>query len=177
MTNRRQSLMLLGAGLAGTATSVAQASAAPQPLKLRLPFSSSENREDRHVLNLSELFFVITNTSSERLGVWEDWCSWGWSCPRVIIDIRDRRFEFTKSSPDWKRNFADPFYIEPDNHYILPVNLFSNDWAVPIGFNLLPDVESTVSISYTIKPDRYTDQHKVWTGTLEYQAKAWLTKG
>ena len=119
---------------------------------------------------------MITNTSSEHWGVWEDWCSWGWFCPKVTIDIRDRRFEFAKKSRNWKRNFPDPYYLEPDNHYILPVNLFGGDWTEPIGFNVLHDVESTVSISFTIKPDMYAERKKVWTGTLEYQTKALLSK-
>ena len=116
---------------------------------------------------------MITNTSSERWGVWEDWSSWGWFSPKVVIDIRDRRYEFAKRGRQWKRNFPDPYYLEPDNHYILPVNLFGGDWTEPIGFNILPDVEATVSISFTIS-DRNADQYKVWAGTLEYQTKAFL---
>lgn len=168
--------MLLGAGLAGrTAASAAQASTSPQPLKLRLPFS--ENKEDRRVLDLTKLFFVITNISTERQGVWREWCSWGWFCPKVTIDIRDRRFEFVKAGRHWKKNFADPFHIEPDNHFVLPVNLFSGGWNVPVGFNLLDGVEAIISVSYIIKPDMYTEREKVWTGTLEYQTKALLAKG
>lgn len=53
------------------------------------------------------------------------------------------------------------------------MNLFGGDWTEPIGFNILPDVEATVSISFTIS-DRNADQYKVWAGTLEYQTKAFL---
>lgn len=176
MTTRRKSLLLLGSGLAATATSQpAAAGTAESPqLKLRVPASHADG--EKRWLNIDAFHFVITNCSQERLGVWLDWNSWGWYCPKITIDIRDRRFEFAKKIMQWKRNFPSPFYIEPDDHYILPVNLLSNDWSQPIGFNPLRDVEALVSASFTITPDQATKAMKIWTGELKCETRVYLEK-
>ena len=159
------------------ASSTVSSVAGPAPgevsqLNLRIPASTSS--EDRRSLRLKEFYLVITNHSSERLGVWRDWSVWGWYCPKVDIRIGETTFEFRRKGKPWKRNFPDPYYIDPGDHYILPVALLSDEWIQPGGFKPPNDKEALVSATFSIEPSDITKKKNIWTGELKAETKAVL---
>jgi hypothetical protein len=174
MTTRRHSLLLLSAGLATSAVPrvLGAGTAEDDSLQLRLPASISNARG--RWLHLGAFHLVITNHSKGRRAEWCDWCSWGWVCPAISIQVGDSSFDFKKAGKVWTRNFPDPFYLDPGDHYLLPVNLLSDDWIQPKDYNPANDVEAVITASYTIKPDKDTEKMKVWTGTMQTEVKLFL---
>ena len=174
MTTRRNSLIVLSAGFATSAVSrVLGAGAADDTsMQLRLPASISNGQQ--RMLRLEAFHLVITNRSNERMAVWRDWCTWGWFCPTMSIRLGGTTFDFKKAVKIWTKNHPDPFYIDSGDHYVLPVNLLSDDWIQPKDFKPARDVEAVVTATYTIKTDEHTQRLKVWTGTMQTQAKMFL---
>ncbi len=171
MITRRNCLLALSAGMTASAASSAPGAGTPEALPLRLRLSSSTSNERGKVLRLEDFHLVITNHSSERLAVWREWCSWGWFCPAVSIQLGETTFEFKKAEKCWTRNFPDPFSIDPGEHFVLPVNLLSDDWIQPKGFQPEANAGAVVTAAYTIKPEEEATKMKVWTGTLKCQMK------
>jgi len=123
---------------------------------------------------LKEFFLVITNQSAERLGVWRDWSSWGWYCPAVDFRVGDTSFEFRRKGIAWARNFPDPYYIDPGDHYVLPVALLSDEWIQPNNFRPQADKEAVISATFKIKPSDDTKRLHIWTGVLKAETRAVL---
>lgn len=110
---------------------------------------------------------MFTNTSDEKLGVWRDWCSWGWFCPAFTISQGKRVFTFKRPARAWAANFADPFWIEPGDHYLLPVSLLDKaHWVQPEGFDFDQQKVATVSATFTIPADADTKAAGLWTGSV-----------
>ena len=174
MTTRRNSLLLLSAGIATSASHrvMGAGAADDNSLKLRLPASISSERQ--RFLRLEAFHLVITNHSNERRAIWRDWCSWGWFCPTISIQLGGTTFDFKKQEKVWTVNFPDPYYVDPGDHYVLPVNLLSDDWIQPKDFKPALDVEAVVTASYAVKPDEDTKKSNVWTGTMQTQTKMFL---
>ena len=174
MTSRRRSLVLLSGGLmTSTVTRAAQA-ASPKtsPLALRIP--ASKAAKNQQWLALKGFHLVITNQSREQQGVWEDWCSWGWDCPTITIKTGASTYAFKKAEMFWTRNFPAPYWIEPGNHYLLPVNLFSKDWIQPKGFKPDPEVEALISASFKVAPDDDSKTQGIWTGERHCEMRAYM---
>jgi len=174
MITRRKSLLLLSSCLtSSTESSLAEpAPNGPPQFKLRIPASTST--EERRSLRLKEFYLVITNQSAVRLGVWRDWSRWGWYCPAVDIKVRETSFEFRRKGKAWARNFADPYYIDPGDHYVLPVALLSDEWIQPNNFKPERFKEAVISATFTIEPSKDTKRLNIWTGVLKAETTAVL---
>ena len=49
---------------------------------------------------------VITNTSDQRLGVWEQWCSWGWSTLSFeLVTGSGEQVLVNRAPGEWSKNF------------------------------------------------------------------------
>ena len=116
---------------------------------------------------------VITNTSDQRLGVWEQWCSWGWSTLSFeLVTGSGEQVLVNRAPGEWSKNFPDSFMLEPGEHFVLPVNLFDGTWE-SAGRPLDPDqwpASGTLIAVYTTLADQYTKQHGVWVGRVSSRA-------
>lgn len=180
MTTRRNSLITLSAGIAAAAVSrvfgagagAGIGAAEEEPLRLRVPASLANQRG--RFLRLDGFHLVITNHSKERMGIWRDWCSWGWFCPAISLQLGGASFAFRKAEMFWTVNLPDPHYIDPGDHYVVPVNLFSDDWIQPADFKPARDAEAVITATFTTKPDKDTEKMKIWTGTMQAETKMFL---
>ena len=109
---------------------------------------------------------VFTNHSKEPIGVWRDWCSWGWFCPEITIAVAGQKYLFTRIKRTWSRNYPDAYWIEPGDHYLLPVNLLGRSWVQPKDFR--PDLEgvANVSCTFTLRACEATKRKGIWTGSV-----------
>ena len=174
MTTRRNSLIVLSAGIATSADNRVMGCGAAEDTPLKLRLVTTYSYPQQKMIRLEAFHLVITNHSDERTGVWQEWCSWGWFCPKLSIRTGGATFDFRKAQKTWTKNHPDPFYIDPDGHYLLPVNLLSDDWVRPKDFKPAKDLEAVVTASYTITPDEHTQSQKIWTGTLRNEEKTFL---
>ncbi len=171
MTTRRKSLNMLSGGLVVSAVSSLFGAEPTEGATLRMRLPASTSSDKTKSLRLDAFHLVITNHSNERMAVWSDWCSWGWFCPTITIQVGGNTFDFKKTVKNWWANSPDPFYFDPGDHYVLPINLFSDDWIQPKGFTPGVYERAVITASYTIKPDQHTQKLKVWTGTMQIQAR------
>ena len=163
MKTRRAALTTLG----GSILSSAAFAASPADVALRLSVPASIAQKDRRYLRLKGFHLLFTNTSAAPIGVWRDWCSWGWFCPRVSIKLGEKVFEFKKADREWTKNYPDAFWIAPGEHYLLPIQLLGSDWLQPKDFHPDFDTPAEVTCTFTISEDRDTKELGVWTGTLK----------
>jgi hypothetical protein len=108
------------------------------------------------------------------MGIWRDWCSWGWFCPSVCLKTKKQEWKFAKAQRNWTMNFPDAYNVLPSDHYILPVDLLSDDWIRPKGFDIDRDEEYLVSVRFDIEPDEDTKKMNVWTGSLVAETRVHL---
>ena len=141
--------------------------AAPSEPSLRLSLPASKSKKDRRYLRLKGFHLLFTNTSVAPVAVWRDWCSWGWFCPHVTIVLGGKVYDFKRAETVWTRNFPDAFWIVPGEHYILPIQLLSDEWVQPADFHPDFDTPAKVTCTFTIPEDRETKEQGVWTGTLK----------
>jgi hypothetical protein len=169
MITRRKSIAIFGGGVAASALSnpfaTALAAVETNSLALRIPASTSS--EHLRSLRINDFHLVITNHSKNRLAVWRDWCSWGWFCPTVSIRIGGMNFDFRKNDRVWTVNYPDRFFIEPADHYLLPIDLLSDDWVQPKGFKAVNGTEAVVRAAFETKPDNESETQTVWTGVIQ----------
>jgi len=174
MITRRQSLLLLSGGLATSTLGQGTEEATGDTGHLQLQIPPSVSNEDQMRLTLSQMYFVITNDTKERQGIWQDSCSWGWQAPEVQITVQGTTFSFQKPLKQWKRNFPDPYYIDPHSHYVLPINLLGPEWTEVKDLERLSGVSALITATFTIHPSKEAVRLKIWTGRLKAEIRAFV---
>ncbi len=175
--DRRTSFFAIAAGIGLTTKTNLLASESHEnfeaPLSLRIP--ATESNDARKSLMIDGFHLVLTNQAKERIAVWNDWCSWEWFCPKISIQIEDRKFESKKNNDKiWTVNYPDPFYLEPGDHYLLRIDLLSDSWIRDPRFSFLPGIEAIVAANYCIHGDDRSREMNIWTGTVVTETKVFL---
>jgi hypothetical protein len=113
------------------------------------------------------LHVVVSNLSDSPQRVYEDWNSWGYdSLSFEAITGEGKKVQLKKKPRDWTKNFASTYTIAARGHYVIPVQLSTNEWE---NAELIssPEVQpiKLKAIFEIPKPD--TNTYQVWVGRVE----------
>ena len=122
----------------------------------------------KRTLSFSKGFpVVITNLSECSLGVWREWCSWGYYTVSFEARASDgRKVQFRKKGRAWTRNFPDRWMLAPEESLVRNVVLASDEWS---GFEELRIKEGTplfLRVVLEVPADEESKEKSVWSGKV-----------
>jgi hypothetical protein len=98
---------------------------------------ASPARLGKRTLDLGAVPVVVANRTSAELGVWREWCSWGWF--QLTFEVRGpdgHVVTIRKAERGWDKNFPDHWTLAPGEPLVLTANLLDLEvwrWSSPIA--------------------------------------------
>lgn len=143
------------------------------PNNAPLPLLSFSNKTD------NQLFVTLTNNSNDTIRIWDDNCSWGFSCLRFEFELPNKkRIHSEHISHSWDSNYPRCNKIPPNELFIFHVNLGDTFWTnLPkesFQHESLEDITIKVKAIYEITGSKDTQEQNVWTGKVESSTKDFI---
>ncbi len=98
-------------------------------IAVTIPFGSYDEGARKGVFETDHFHVLLTNRSQEPVRLWQEWCSWGYSCLQFEIVCPDGSRHMIKKGPaSWTRNFPDYVILQPNASVVWDVNFNTNTW-------------------------------------------------
>lgn len=148
------------------------ASAAPSTT---IEIGSPEHFHKRIIALDQPIAVVITNISKQPLGIWRDWCSWGYQ--QLSFELKDdtgKTWTISKKEHEFWKNYPDFWTLGPGEPLVLNVTLSSDIWEI-IGGPIadLRGKALTVQAIFAAEPDDQSRENNVWTGRVSSTARVY----
>ncbi len=115
---------------------------------------------------------LVSNVSDEPQRVWMDSCSWGYNALTFeLADAAGKTWIVKKQPSEWSKNSPNWWTLAPGEPLVLDVHFAdTNVWE---GFPRPVNASQVVSVRaiFEIKPDKFSDEYKVWTGRVSSDVK------
>ena len=145
--------------------------AAESPLSISIAVPIHGDKRTIYFDKTTEPHFpvIVTNTSTEPVRFWQEWCSWGFNALSFeLTDEHGKKLIARKVDRQiWRRNFPDCWTLQPKESLVIDV-FFANTeiWQ---GFPL--DREGhphyyTMRVICDVQPDEYSKKLDLWTGRI-----------
>jgi hypothetical protein len=147
-------------------------SAAPS---ITVEIASPEHFHKRVIALDQPIPVVITNISKQPLGIWRDWCSWGYE--QLSFELKDdtgKTWTIHKKEHRFWKNYPDFWTLAAGEPLILNVTLSSDIWETVGG--AITDLRGkalTVQAIFTAEPDDQSRENNVWTGRVSSTARVY----
>jgi hypothetical protein len=153
------------------------APAAPAAPRLSVAIAAPEHLGARN-LELAGFPVVVRNESDAPLGVWREWCSWGWfQLTFVVTDASGESFVVRKKERGWRKNYPDAWRLAPGEPLVLTPRLSDGDvWENADRLAKLRDSAVTVQAVFTAEAGEDSRGQAVWSGRVESAARSYRVR-
>jgi hypothetical protein len=131
----------------------------------------STNRVDSRSLSFgpkAHFHVLISNTSTNSVRLWDEWCSWGYGALSFQFDDKaGHRWDAKKVPTGWDNNFPRWWSFKPAESGVIDV--YFADPKVWDGFRHATGKKPltvTLSAVYEIRANKETAEYGIWTGRV-----------
>ncbi len=129
---------------------------------------ASPQRDGKRTISFSKGFpVVITNLSNRPLGVWREWCSWGYYNLTFEARTHDgRKVRLSRKQKSWTRNGPDYWMLAPEESVIRQIVLTSKEWKGIEDLQLKGATPLFLSVVMEVPTTDQSKEKGVWNGKV-----------
>ncbi len=130
---------------------------------------ASPERNGKRTISFSKGFpVVITNLSNRPLGVWREWCSWGYFNLSLEVRTSDGRKVQLEKKRDrgWTRNFPDWYTLDPGESVIRNIVLTDKDWKGIEDLKVTGNAKLFIRVVMDVSTTDESKEKGVWSGKI-----------
>ena len=129
---------------------------------------ASPEHNGKRTLSISRGFpVVITNLSKRSLGVWREWCSWGYYTLSLEARTSDgRKVQLRKKERTWTRNIPDYWKLAPGESLVRNIVLSSDKWKGIEELQIKESVRLFLRVVLEVPASDESKEYGVWSGKV-----------